>query len=399
MSERYRFNRLEIAGSFGDLGALLPISIGMIMLNGLNPFGIFFSIGLFYILAGAYYGVTVPVQPMKVISAYALATALSPSEIAASALLMAVFLFFMGITGFITHIGKFVPKSVIRGVQLATGTLLMAGGVRFVVGTSIYQLGQGASEPYLTIQSVLSLPVGILIGAISAIITLLFLANKKAPAGIIVILFGLTTGLFLGTHEGFNTISLKFNLPEILPFGIPTSADFSLALLMLVLPQLPMTIGNAVVANADLSKQYFSNKSAKVTPKALCISMALANCLCFLIGGMPLCHGAGGLASHYAFGARTAGSNMVIGSIFILLAIFLGSHAVTFIQLIPFSVMGVLLFFAGSQLALTIMDMSDRKEFFVIFAILGITLVTNLAIAFGIGITLAYLLKSNKLTV
>ncbi len=399
MSERYRFNRLEVAGSFGDLGALLPIAIGMIMLNGLNPFGLFFSIGLFYIFAGVYFGVTISVQPMKVISAYALATALSPSEIAASALLMAIFLFSMGITGVITHIGRLVPTSVIRGVQLATGTLLMAEGVRFVVGTSTYQLSQGISEPYLAIQSILTLPIGIFIGIISAVITLFFLSSKKAPAGIIVILFGIMAGLLLGTHEGFSAISFKINLPDILPFGTPTSVDFSFALLMLVLPQLPMTIGNAVVANADLSKQYFGKKSEKVTPKALCITMALANCLCFFVGGMPLCHGAGGLASHYAFGARTAGSNLIIGAIFILLAILLGSHAVTLLQLIPFSVMGVLLFFAGSQLALTIMDMSDRKEFFVIFAMLGITLVTNLAIAFGVGIALAYLLKSNKLTI
>ena len=399
MSERYLFNRLEVAGSFGDLGALLPISIGMIMLNGLDPFGILFSVGIFYLLAGIYYGVTVPVQPMKVISAYALTMAISPAEIAASALLMACCLLFMGATGLINHIQRLVPKQVIRGVQLATGTLLMAEGVRFVIGTSSYQLAQNASEPYLRIESLFSLPTGIIIGSISAIITLLFLANKKAPAGLIVIFFGLITGIFFGTYQGISDIKITINTPEFLPFGFPTSADFSLAFLMLVLPQLPMTIGNAVVANADLSRQYFAEKSEKVTTKALCLSMGLANLLCFFIGGMPLCHGAGGLASHYAFGARSAGSNLIIGSIFVLLAILLGKHAVSLLQLIPFSALGVLLFFAGSQLALTIMDMKHRKEFFVIFAMLGITLVSNLAIAFGIGIALARLLKSDKLTI
>jgi len=399
MSERYLFNRLEVAGSFGDLGALLPISIGMIMLNGLDPFGILFSVGIFYLLAGIYYGVTVPVQPMKVISAYALTMAISPAEIAASALLMACCLLFMGATGLINHIQRLVPKQVVRGVQLATGTLLMAEGVRFVIGTSSYQLAQNASEPYLRIESLFSLPIGIIIGSISAIITLLFLANKKAPAGLIVIFFGLITGIFFGTYQGISDIKITINTPEFLPFGFPTSADFSLAFLMLVLPQLPMTIGNAVVANADLSRQYFAEKSEKVTTKALCLSMGLANLLCFFIGGMPLCHGAGGLASHYAFGARSAGSNLIIGSIFVLLAILLGKHAVSLLQLIPFSALGVLLFFAGSQLALTIMDMKHRKEFFVIFAMLGITLVSNLAIAFGIGIALARLLKSDKLTI
>lgn len=30
MSDRYRFNRLELAGSFGDLGTLLPIAIAIL---------------------------------------------------------------------------------------------------------------------------------------------------------------------------------------------------------------------------------------------------------------------------------------------------------------------------------------------------------------------------------
>ncbi len=399
MAQRYLFNRLEVAGSFGDLGTLLPIAIGMIVLNGLDPFGILFSIGLFYILAGVYYGVTVPVQPMKVISAYALATAISPSEIAAATLLVAIFLLFMGITGLITHIRRFVPVQVIRGVQLSTGTLLMAEGVRFVIGSSSYQLAQNANEPYLRIDSFLGMPIGIIIGTVSAIITLFFFASKKTPAGIIVIVFGIITGVLFGSHAGIADMRLTVNLPKFLPFGLPNAADFSLALLMLVLPQLPMTIGNAVVANADLSKQYFASQSKRVTPKALCISMSLAHFFCFFVGSMPLCHGAGGLASHYAFGARSAGSNLIIGGIFVLLAIFLGKHAVSLLQLIPFSVMGILLFFAGCQLALTIIDMKERKELFIIFSMLGITLVSNLAFAFGIGILLTCLMKSDKFTI
>ena len=85
---QYMVHSLELAGSLGDLGTLLPLAIGMILINGLNPLGVFFSIGLFYIVSGIYYGVTVPVQPMKVIGAYAVATAISPSEILASGVLI-----------------------------------------------------------------------------------------------------------------------------------------------------------------------------------------------------------------------------------------------------------------------------------------------------------------------
>lgn len=390
---------MELAGSLGDLGTLLPLAIGMIMINGLSPSGLFFSIGLFYILSGMYYGITVPVQPMKVIGAYAVATALSASQIAASGLLIALFLLVIGGTGAITFAGRYIPKSVIRGVQLATGTLLMAQGVKFVVGTSNYQLLQGMAEPYLHIQSVGLIPIGIIIGAVGGIITLLFLDNKKIPAGLLVVLCGFLFGLIWGTHEGFNRLRPGIYLPELLPFGFPTGADFSFALMILVLPQLPMTLGNAVIANADLSRQYFNKASQKVTYKALCFSMSLANFLSFLVGGMPLCHGAGGLAAHYRFGARTAGSNLMIGMIFIALAIFMGVHTLAVVNLIPFSVLGVLLIFAGSQLALTIIDIKERKDLFVSLVMLGITLASNLAIAFGVGIVIAYALKSDKLAI
>jgi len=160
-----------------------------------------------------------------------------------------------------------------------------------------------------------------------------------------------------------------------------------------------MTLGNAVIANADLSEQYFGNDSKKVTYKALCFSMSLANFFSFFVGGMPLCHGAGGLAAHYRFGARTAGSNLMIGIIFLALALFLGTHALTIVNLIPFSVLGVLLVFAGGQLTLTIIDIKERNDLFVGFVMLGITLASNLAVGFGVGILLAYALKSEKINI
>ncbi len=399
MGVRYKFNRMELAGSFGDLGTLLPLAMGMIMVNGLNPYGLFLSIGLFYILSGIYYGVTVPVQPMKVIGSYAIATALSSSQIAASGLLVGLLLLVVGGTGAITVVGRYIPKSVIRGVQMATGTLLMAQGVKFMVGTSKFQLLQAAAEPYLTIQSVGGIPIGIIIGIVGAVITLLFIDNKRLPAGILVILYGFVLGLVFGVNDGLGSLSPGFYMPEFLPFGFPTGADFSFALMVLVLPQLPMTLGNAVVANADLSRGYFDKDSKKVTYRALCFSMGLANVFSFLVGGMPLCHGAGGLAAHYRFGARTAGSNLMIGLIFVLLAVFLGSHILAVVNLIPFSVLGVLLIFAGSQLALTIIDMKERNDLFVIVVMLGITLASNLAMGFCVGIVIAYALKSEKLTV
>jgi len=395
----YQFNRREFAGSLGDLGTILPIAIGMILVNGLNPSGLFLSVGLFYIFTGFYYGVTVSVQPMKVIGAYAIATAMSSGQVLAAGLLMGIVLLVLGLTGAIDIIGKYTPKSVIRGVQLSTGTLLMAQGVKLMIGTSKLQILHKTAEPYLTVQSIGTIPIGIFIGITGAVLTLLLLENKKLPAGLVVVILGVLVGVIMGTKEGFDKIHFGFYLPQWLPLGLPAKTDFTFALFALVLPQLPMTVGNAVIANADLSREYFGEKSKKVTYKGLSISMALGCILSFFLGGMPLCHGAGGLAAHYRFGARTAGSNFMIGILFVLLVLFLGSGILTVIYLIPMAILGVLLIFAGSQLALTIQDIFHRKDLFVVVMILGITLATNLGVGVMAGFGLAYFLKWEKINI
>ena len=399
MSARFKFDRMELSGSLGDLGTLLPIAIAMVLLNGLNPLGLFLSIGVFYIVSGVYFGITVPVQPMKVIGAYAIATSMSANQILASSLLMGLFLLIIGVTGAVDIIRKVTPKSVIRGVQLSTGALLISGGIKFMIGTSKFQVLQNAVEPYLAFQSFGFIPISLVIGCIGGIVALLLLDNRKFPAGLIVVAGGLITGVALGARVDLGTGGMGLHLPEILPFGFPVKADFTFALFALVLPQLPMTLGNAVLAYTDLSKEYFGEGSARVTNRKACVSMALANFLSFFLGGMPLCHGAGGLAAHYRFGARTAGSNLMIGLIFVVLAILLGNNIVNFFNLLPMSILGVLLMFAGVQLALTIMDLDHRKDYFVATLILGITLASNLAAGFIAGMVVAQLLRWEKLSV
>jgi len=399
MISSYKFNRLEVAGSLGDLGTLLPLAIGLILINGLNPTGLFLSVGIYYILSGIYYGVPIPVQPMKVIGAYSIATAMTVSQITASGLLIGAILLVIGTTNAINFIGRYIPKSVVRGVQLSTGTLLMVQGIKFMLGTSKLQLLQQSAEPFLVLASIGPLPLGIIIGTAGGLLTLLLLDNKKIPAGLVVVSGGLALGLLFGDHETLDKVKPGIYFPEFLPFGWPTRADFTLALLALVLPQIPMTLGNAVIAYADLSKDYFGDHSRKVTYPAACVTMGLANLLSALIGGMPLCHGAGGLAAHYRFGARTGGSNLIIGIIFILLAVFLGPYTVSAVNLIPLSVLGVLLLFAGSQLGLTIIDLQGRREYFVILVILGITLAANLAAGFIVGVVAAHILSIEKFKV
>jgi SulP family sulfate permease len=158
-----------------------------------------------------------------------------------------------------------------------------------------------------------------------------------------------------------------------------------------------MTIGNAVVAQADLTREYFGDDAARrSSPRALAVSMGLANLGAAAVGGMPLCHGAGGLAAHYRFGARTAGSNVMIGAAFIAVALIVGDMAMRLLTVLPFAVLGALLCFAGIQLALMIRDVQERKDLMVVLAMLGVTLATDLALGFLAGIALAYLLRFTR---
>ena len=178
MADFIKFNRMEVAGSLGDLGTLLPLAIGMILINGLNPMGLLLGVGLFYICSGLYFRVTCPVEPMKVIGAYAVATGITAIQIQASCLWIFLFLIIIGGTDIISVVGRYIPKPVIRGVQLSTGVLLVSQGVRLMLGTSKFQMMRQTAEPYLIIQEIGWLPIGLIIGLLLGFLTLLLIGKQ-----------------------------------------------------------------------------------------------------------------------------------------------------------------------------------------------------------------------------
>ena len=142
----FRFDRMELAGSLGDLGTLLPFGVGIIVLNQMLATNVLVAVGLFYILAGFYFRVPVAVEPMKVIGAYAIAAGMSPQQVASSGLWMGVLVLFLGVTGLIGIIRRYTPKSSIRGIQLAVGVVLLIKGLELMVADDPNQLYVGRED-------------------------------------------------------------------------------------------------------------------------------------------------------------------------------------------------------------------------------------------------------------
>jgi len=389
--EKFRFNRVEFAGALGDLGTLIPLAVGLIVINNLSPSAVFLMVGVFYILAGLYFRLPVPVQPLKVVSAIAIAmgSEITPQIIAASAYLFGAVLILIAITGVIDALARLFKKPIVRGIQLGLGLILI---LKACVLLDRGDLFLTPGEPLPRFLTSVELSLNLLLGMAFFILALILINSKRYPSALVVVMGGILIGLTL------KPVEISLGATEI-SMVIPSQEEFAKALFLLVIPQLPLTIGNAIISTRDTAISLFGKEKARrVTNRALSMSMGLVNLVVGVIGGMPMCHGAGGLAAHFRFGARTGGSNLMIGSLFIILALAFGKASVGLLLSIPASVLGVLLFFAGVELALLIRDLKQKSELFVALVVAGVSLSTvNMGYAFLCGIVLYYLMEKLRI--
>ncbi len=377
----FKFTLFELGGAFGDLGTLLPLLAALILVNNVSSTSAFLVVGLAYIFSGLYYRIPMSVQPLKAVSAIAIATGLSASVIAASGLLMAAVLLFLALTGIITAVAKLFPKAIIRGIQLGVALLLIKAGVALANKPQVFIGGQAA-----TLNSSVDVPIGWLLAIASSVLLIVFLRKKWLPASLVVLIFGLGAGAFLGPIEGLAQLRLGLAFPSL---GLPSLSDFSTALLILVIPQVPLTLGNAVFATADTARSYFGAKAQRVTHKSLLTTMGVANLAAGALGGIGVCHGSGGVTAHFKLGARTGGANLMIGSVFLALALFLDGNALPLFSLIPYPVLGVMLAFVALQHGLLARDLRGWLNIAVAILIAVVALATsNLALGFALGIAL-----------
>lgn len=373
-----RFNLSEWSGAFGDLGTLIPFLAAYISVLHMNPNGILIAFGISLIAIGWIYKTPFPVQPMKAIGAtsvsqVAIAGGLTSAVVISASLMTGLIWLFLGLTGLASKVSKLVPKSALLGVILGLGFILMIEGVK-MMSSSLW----------------IAMPL--------LLLTLFLLSQPKVPAMLVLLFIGGVISLIQQPELAGQLKALEINptLPSF-AWSSLTTTDLISGLVLLALPQLPLTFGNAYLSITEENNKLFPDRP--VTQKSVALSTGVMNVLSGTLGGIPMCHGAGGMAGHVMFGARTGGSSIILGSVLLLLGVFFSNSISTILNLFPLSVLGIILFFAGLQLALSSKDESGEKvDRFIVLATAGIA-VWNIGFAIIFGITIHYANKRGWLKI
>jgi MFS superfamily sulfate permease-like transporter len=363
-----RLDRHEIAGSLGDLGTFLPLLVGMASQNGLNFATALFFAGLFNLLTGLFFAIPLAVQPMKAIAAVALTQGLTTGQIVAAGATVSAVILVLGLTGLIGWLNRVIPASVVRGLQLALGLSLAIKGLQMA----------GASHVWLG-------PDGYVIAIVAGAGVLLLMQSKLVPPALLLFVAGLGLAVWK-SPQVLGALEWGIALPAFSP---PALRDFTSSFTVAALPQIPLTTLNSVIAVCALSTQLFPQHATP--PRHVAVSVGMMNLLGVGFGAMPMCHGAGGLAGQYRFGARTNGSILFLGSAKLLAAVLLGTTLLALCQSFPLSILGVLLVVSGVELARAAMSSRDEASPWPMLATTCGCLAFNIAAGFGIGLAVALL--------
>jgi MFS superfamily sulfate permease-like transporter len=371
-----RFDRMEWAGAFGDLGTLIPFVVAYIAVVKMDPFGVLFSLGVSMFASGLYYRTPFPVQPMKAIGAVAATQAaqtatITQGTIYGASLVTGLIWLLLGLSGAARRVGQWAPRPVVVGIVLGLGMGFMLEGIKMMSG-------------------------GWLIATVAMVGTVLLLKNKVVPVMFLLLLFGVACGIarhpdLLSSLAG---LKVQFRVPSVALWSVSWK-DIAIGGVLLALPQLPLTLGNAVIAITEENNRLFPDRP--VTENQVATSTGVMNLLSAACGGVPMCHGAGGMAGHVAFGAKTGGAPIILGVILLLAAFFLSGSVGVILELFPQAVLGVILFLTGAQLALGSCDFGKDKEERFITLVTAAFSMWNVGLAFVAGVVLAYLKKKNRL--
>ncbi|MGH9814472.1 MAG: putative sulfate/molybdate transporter [Candidatus Acidiferrales bacterium] len=369
---KMRFDRNELSGAFGDLGTDFPLIVGMILVGGLDAASVLILFGAMQILTGVVYGLPMPVQPLKAMAVIVITQRVSGDVLAGGGLAIGVAMLLLSVTGLIDALARAVPRSVVRGIQFGLGL----------------QLASLALKDYVPADGI----PGFALAAVAFVITIALLGNRRLPPAPLLIALGVAYALALKLDGGALAGAVSFALPELQPVtwdAILTGA------VLLALPQIPLSLGNSILATRQVVADLFPEK--RLTVRRISFTYALMNLISPWFGGIPTCHGSGGMVGHYTFGGRTGGSVVIEGSLYVALGLFFSGGFQTVIELFPRPVLGVILLFEAVALLLLLRDMLASTRDFTIVALAGLAafaLPYGYLVALLLGTALAYGWKS-----
>jgi MFS superfamily sulfate permease-like transporter len=360
------YNLGELAGAFGDLGTLIPFLVGYITLSHMDPVGVLVSFGLCKICAGLYFKTPVPIQPMKAIGTAAIshAGALSVGAIWAAGLFSGVFWLVMGLTGAVSWIAKITSRPVVLGIIMGLGLEFIREGVKMM-----------GADPLLAVSA--------------AVLTFLLLSHERIPAMLVLLGLGAVVALVAEPTllSELGRLSFHFRVPTVTVTKLSHN-ELLTGVLVLGLPQVALTLGNAIIATVEENNAVFPHHP--ITVKAVAIDHGIMNVVGSSLGGVPMCHGAGGMAAHVRFGARTGGALVMLGSIMLVLGLFFADSIATFLKLFPPALLGVILMFGGLELAAGVQGNHAAKEDrYVMFLTAGVAS-WNMGVGYLVGLLLWY---------
>ncbi|MFX1493339.1 MAG: putative sulfate/molybdate transporter [Promethearchaeota archaeon] len=317
-----KFTIRELGGAFGDWGTLIPFIIGYVSIVGLNPAGIFLTLGITNIFLGVRYNLPLPVQPQKTIGTIALSQEWTPNLVISTGLGTGVIWTILGLTKTLNRIVKKIPIITVRGIQLGLGLILGWTAITLIFYNNL---------------------LGILLGIISISIIIALINSKKLPSALILILLGIIILIFTNRLTLSN---IRFSLP-IFEFNIPQWDNILLGMVLAGIAQLFLTLTNVMIATISLIKDLFPENESEISANSLAANMGIMNIINPFLGGMPLCHGSGGLAAQYAFGARTGGSMILEGILEIFLGLFFSETLFLIFTEFPQAIFGAMLLYTS----------------------------------------------------
>jgi len=361
-----RFDLPEWAGAFGDLGTLIPFVAAYLSVLKMDANGLLVAFGLSLIAVGVIYRTPFPVQPMKAIgvaavSQSALAAGMGAATVAGAALTTGMLWILLAATGLARRVAAWVPRAALLGVVMGLGFTFMLEGIRMMSGS-----------PWLA---------GVLLG-----VAFVLLSRERMPAMLVLLVMGVAIALYQQPDLAGSLGSLQPEL-RIPSFAWPsvTWSDLWIGFVLLTLPQVPLTFGNALISVTEENNRLFPDRP--VSERAVAFSTGLINMGSSMVGGIPMCHGAGGMAGHVQFGARTGGSSIILGSILLVAGLFFSSSITTIFKVFPPPLLGVILFLAGIQLAMGSREPGGEKiDRFVVLATAAFAIWNvGIAVLFGIA--------------